>query len=127
MKYIVQTQKSVDRAAEDLQQAVAAHGFGVLHIHDLHQTLAKKGFTLAGECRILEVCNPQQAMNVLQEDMDMNLVLPCRISVYDDHGTTKIGMVRPTALLSALSDSPKLMDVAEEVEQKSIAMIEDAR
>jgi len=127
MKYIVDTDKTVDQAAADLEKAVAAHGFGVLHVHDLRATLAKKGFTLPAECRIFEVCNPQQALDVLDEDIEMNFVLPCRISVYQDGGRTKIGMLRPSAMLSALSESPKLMDVAEEVEQKTIAMIDAAR
>ena len=32
MKYIVETQKSVERAVADLQTAVHGHKFGVLHI-----------------------------------------------------------------------------------------------
>lgn len=127
MKYVVQSSKPVDKAVEDLERAVAAHGFGVLYIHDLRATLAGKGLELSGECRVLEVCNPQQALDVLNEDMEMNMVLPCRISVFEDRGETRIGMIRPTTLLASLSESPKLMDVAEEVEQKTIAMIEDAR
>lgn len=127
MKYVVESSKPVDQAVADLEKAVAAHGFGVLHIHDLRATLAGKGFELAGECRVLEVCNPKQALDVLNEDMEMNMVLPCRISVFEHGGKTRIGMIRPTTLLASLSESPKLMDVAEEVEQKSIAMIEDAR
>jgi uncharacterized protein (DUF302 family) len=31
--------------------------------------------------------------------MTVNLALPCRISVYEEGGKVKIGMVRPTALL----------------------------
>lgn len=127
MKYIAESGKAVEQAAADLEEAVKAHGFGVLNVHDLRRTLAGKGYELDGECRILDVCNPAQALKVLDEDMEMNLVLPCRVSVYDDDGTTKIGMIRPTRLLASLSDSPKLMDVAEEVEQKITAMIEEAR
>ncbi len=35
MKYIVETPKSVEQAAADLQAAVPRHNFGVLHIHNL--------------------------------------------------------------------------------------------
>lgn len=127
MKYIAESGKAVEQAAADLEAAVKAHGFGVLNVHDLRNTLAGKGYELAGECRILDVCNPGQALKVLDEDMEMNLVLPCRVSVYEHDGTTRIGMIRPTRLLASLSDSPRLMDVAEEVEQKITAMIEEAR
>jgi hypothetical protein len=36
-------------------------------------------------------------------------------------------MVRPTALLAGLSDAPGLADVAREVEQATIRMIDQAR
>jgi len=127
MKYVVTSSKSVEQASADLETAVKQHGFGVLHTYDLKQTLASKGVELPHECRILEVCNPRQAARVLSADMSMNMALPCRISVYEEGGQTRIGMVRPTALLAGLSESPSLREVAEEVEQATIRMIEDAK
>jgi len=127
MKYVVTSGKSVEQATADLEAAVKQHGFGVLHTYDLKQTLAGKGVELPHECRILEVCNPRQAARVLSADMSMNIALPCRISVYEDGGQTRIGMVRPTALLASLSESPSLREVAEEVEQATIRMIDDAK
>lgn len=127
MKYVVTSPKSVEQASADLDAAVKKHGFGVLHTYDLKQTLAGKGVDLPHECRILEVCNPRQAARVLSADMDMNMALPCRISVYEQGGKTRIGMVRPTALLASLSESPGLREVAEEVEQATIRMIEEAK
>ena len=127
MKYVVTSEKSVGQAAADLEAAVKQHGFGVLHTYDLKQTLAGKGVELPHECRILEVCNPHQAARVLSADMAMNMALPCRISVYEEGGETRIGMIRPTALLASLSESPSLRDVAEEVEQATIRMIDDAK
>jgi len=127
MKYVVTSSKSVQQASADLETAVKQHGFGVLHTYDLKQTLASKGVELPHECRILEVCNPRQAARVLSADMSMNMALPCRISVYEEGGQTRIGMVRPTALLAGLSESPSLREVAEEVEQATIRMIEDAK
>ena len=127
MRYVVKTEKSVEQASTDLMDAVTRNGFGVLHTHDLTATLHKKGFDLGNQCRIFEICNPQQALRVLTEDMGLNMALPCRISVYEEEGTTKIGMLRPTALLSALSPSPELATVAREVEDVSIRIIEEAR
>ena len=127
MKYVVTSSKSVEQASADLETAVKQHGFGVLHTYDLKQTLASKGVELPHECRILEVCNPRQAARVLSADMSMNMALPCRISVYEEGGQTRIGMVRPTALLAGLSESPSLREVAEDVEQATIRMIEDAK
>lgn len=127
MRYIVTSQKSVEKAAADLEAAVRKGGFGVLHQYDLKKTLAGKGVELPHECRILDVCNPQQAARVLSADMGMNVALPCRISVYEDGGETRIGMVKPTAMLASLSDSHELKRVAEEVELAITRMIDAAK
>ena len=127
MKYVVETQKSVEQAVADLQTAVQRHKFGVLHIHNLQETMKKKGVDFPNACQILEICNPQNAKEVLTEDMDLNMALPCRVSVYADHGKIKIGMMKPTTMLKSLSDSPALARMAEEVEEAMIKMIDEAK
>ncbi len=67
MLHIVESRKSLDEVAKDLEAAVTRHKFGVLGIHDLKATMAKKGVEFARECRIFEVCNPHQAKKVLEE------------------------------------------------------------
>lgn len=124
MKYIVSTKKSVDQAAQDLQTAVKANGFGVLHSYDLKKTLKEKGVELPQECMIFEICNPHQAAAVLKEDMSMNMALPCRISVWSEGTGTRIGMIPPRAMLAPLSDSQALDKIAAEVEDKMKAMIQ---
>lgn len=89
MKFIVETKKSVEKSVEDLQTEIANQKYGVLYVHNLKETMKKKGVDFLEECQILEVCNPQKANQVLSEDMEMNLVLPCRISVYSEKGKTK--------------------------------------
>ena len=126
MKYIKETTKSVEQAVADLQTAVARYKFGVQHIHNLQETLKKKGIDFPNACQILEICNPQTAKDVLMLDMELNMELPCRVSVYSENGKTKIGMIRPTVMLKALSDSPKLANIAKEVEESIITMIEEA-
>lgn len=126
MRYVVESKKSPAVAVEDLRAAVAKHGFGVLHAYDLQETLNSKGFPLPHACHILEVCNPQQASKVLTEDMGMNIALPCRISVYEEDGQTKIATALPTKLLAALSESSTLAAVAQDVESKMKAMMHDA-
>lgn len=127
MYYIVETAKPFDQASEDLEAAVMRHGFGVLHIHDLGTTLRSKGIAFDEQCKVLEVCNPGQAAKVLSADMRLNMALPCRISVFTEKGKTKIGLIKPVQMLSALSQDPALVVVANEVEEKTIAMVDDAK
>lgn len=117
MKYIVKTEKSVAKAADDLAEQIIARKFGVLHTHNLKQTMNNKGVDFSPECRVLEVCNPHKAAAVLAADMDLNMLLPCRVSVYEKNGSTLIGTILPTAMLGTFSDSPELSAVAGEVEQ----------
>ena len=127
MYYIVNTKKTFEQASTDLEAEVANLGFGVLHIHNLGETLRNKGVDFEENCKVFEVCNPKQAAKVLAIDMSLNMALPCRISVFTEKGETKIGLIKPGAMLSSLSDDPALLEVANEVEQKTIQMIDNSK
>ena len=127
MYYIVETDKKFEEASIDLEAAVKKHGFGVLHIHDLGNTLRAKGLSFGEQCRVLEVCNPGQAAKVLEADMRLNMALPCRISVFTEKGKTFLGMIKPAEMLSTLSREAALLGVAKEVEEATLAMINEAR
>ena len=127
MYYIVETEKTFDQASADLADAIKRNGFGVLHIHDLGTTLRSKGVSFDEQCKIFEVCNPLQAAKVLSTDMRLNMALPCRISVFTEDRKTRIGLIRPTDMLSTLSQDPVLSEVADEIESKTIQMIEDSK
>lgn len=127
MYYIVETKKSFNQASTDLESAVLHHGFGVLHIHDLGSTLRSKGIAFNEECKIFEVCNPGQAAKVLATDMRLNMALPCRISVFTEKGITKIGLIKPGQMLAGLSEDAALTQVAKEVEETTIQMVDEAK
>lgn len=127
MRYTVDSNKSVEQLLEDTKQAVQDNRFGVLNVLDLRATLKSKGFDLAAPCYILDVCNPAQANKVLNEDLGMNIALPCRMSVYAENGKSRLAMIKPTALLAGLSDSPALAEIAEDVEQTMLRIMEQAR
>ena len=127
MYYIAESAKPFEQAATDLDAAVKKYGFGVLHVHDLGNTLRSKGMPFAEQCRVFEVCNPAQAAKVLAADMRINMALPCRISVYTQSGKTMIGLIKPLEMLTALSDDPTLAQVAMEVEAATIRMVDEAK
>ena len=127
MYYIVESSKTFEQASNDLDASVKRNGFGVLHVHDLGETLRSKGIAFSEQCRIFEVCNPKQAAKVLSADMRLNMALPCRISVYTENGTTKIGLIKPGRMLASLSDNEQLSEVASEVESRTILMVDEAK
>jgi uncharacterized protein (DUF302 family) len=127
MYYIIETEKSFNQASADLESAVKRNGFGVPHVHDLGTTLRMKGIVFDKQCKIFEVCNPEQAAKVLSTDMRLNMALPCRISVFTEKGKTKIGFIKPVQMLSGLSQDALLVQVAKEVEEKIIQMVDEAK
>jgi len=127
MLHVVETTKDVESAANDLEAAVKRHKFGVLHVHNLNQTLKEKGIDFPNACKILEVCNPQQANRVLTQNMAVSMALPCRISVYEEGGRTKMATMLPTAMLAMFPKAEALKPVAEEVEQKILQMMDEAK
>jgi uncharacterized protein (DUF302 family) len=125
MLHIVESRKPLDAVAQALEAAVARHKFGVLGVHDLRATMAKKGVDFTRECRVFEVCNPHQAKKVLEANLEISTALPCRISVYEEGGVTKLATIKPTAML-ALYAAPGLGEVAREVEAAIEAIMAEA-
>ena len=117
--------RTVSETAAALEDAVQAHHFGVMQVHNLKETMVTKGVEFARECLIFEVCQPQQAKKVLDENMSVSTALPCRISIYEEGGKTILATLKPTTLL-AMFNAPQLAGVAQEVEATIIAIMEDA-
>jgi len=125
MLYEIESTKTIDQVCQDLEKAVVDHKFGVMTVHNLKETMKKKGVEFDQECRIFEVCNPHQAKIVLEKNMEISTALPCRISVYVDGGKVKLATLKPTALVSQFN-TPELQPVAEEVEETLIQIMKEA-
>ena len=119
------TDKTVSETAAALQIAVQANHFGVMQVHNLKETMRKKGVDFARECLIFEVCQPQQAKKVLDENMSVSTAFPCRISIYEEGGKTILATLKPTTLL-AMFDTPQLKGVAQEVEDTIVKIMNEA-
>ena len=119
------TKKTVSAAADALQATVKANHFGVMQVHNLQETMVKKGVEFAHECLIFEICQPQQAKKVLDENMSVSTALPCRISIYEEGGKTVLATLKPTTLL-ALFEMPQLKSVAQEVEDTIVKIMKEA-
>ncbi|MHB1307153.1 MAG: DUF302 domain-containing protein [Limisphaerales bacterium] len=119
------TDKTVSETATALQAAVQANHFGVMQVHNLKETMNQKGVAFADECLIFEVCQPQQAKKVLEENMSVCTALPCRISIYEEGGKTILATLKPTTLL-AMFNTPQLEGVAQEVENAMVKIMNEA-
>ena len=119
------TDKTVSETAAALQATVQANHFGVMQVHNLQETMIKKGVEFVHECLIVEVCQPNQAKKVLEANMSVSTALPCRISIFQERGKTILATLKPTTLL-ALFGSPQLETVAQDVETTIVKIMKEA-
>lgn len=121
--YTVEVDKSLDEAVSALEASLKNEKFGVLWSLNMKETLAGKGVELDGDYLILEVCNPHEAKRVLEKSPLVSYFLPCKIVVYKENGTTKVGLPRPTELIKLLEDE-ELQTIASDIERRLIASID---
>ncbi len=124
--YTVKTSKTVEEAVQTLSEVLQEEKFGVLWDFDLSAKLQEKGMDFNTPYRVLEVCNPKEAERVLNEDKQVGYFLPCKIVIFDDDGQTKIGMPKPTTLLSLTGDD-KLNEIGSDIEKRLISCIESSK
>ena len=107
-----------------LPEVATSHKFGVLATHNLREKMESKGVPFKRECRVIEVCNPQQAQEVLNQAIEISTALPCRISVYEEGGRTLLATIKPTALLT-LFGVPGAAAAAQEVEDTMVKIMDE--
>lgn len=124
--YTVVTEKPISQILKDLEENLSKEKFGVLWSFNIKDKLNEKGLIFDQDYYVLEVCNPFEAKEVLSITSQVGYFLPCKIVVYEEAGITKVGMVKPTALISILGDK-NLDRKALEIEQKLIDCIKASK
>jgi uncharacterized protein (DUF302 family) len=107
---------SYDRAVERIRAELAKEGFGVLTEIDVRATLKKK---IGADFRpyvILGACNPTLAHQALTTEIDIGLLLPCNVIVYED----------PIQALD-VSGNARIRPVAEEARARLVRALEAAQ
>jgi len=124
-EYTVTSPKSVDAVERAVQDATAAKGFRVLHVHDVQATFAEKG--IAREpYKIIEVCNVKYANQALTADPTIGLMMPCKINVFAEKGETRISLLLPSLLAEFFSEA-RLEGKAGEIETSLRGVVDAAR
>lgn len=124
--YTVDSNKTIKEVISTLKEVLKEEKFGVLWELNLKEKLQEKGVELDKEFMVLEVCNPHEAKRVLTKNTLVGYFLPCKIVVYLEEGVTKIGMPKPTSLISMVPDSV-LEEIAKDIENRLIGCIEKAK
>jgi uncharacterized protein (DUF302 family) len=110
--------RGFDEILERVPEALKTEGFGVLTEIDVQATLKKKLDVEFRRYRILGACNPPFAHKALSHSLDIGMLLPCNVIVYEtDAGQTVVSAVDPVQTIAAQAD-PVLGPIAEEVQAR---------
>ena len=107
-----------DTALRRATEALKQEGFGVLTTIDVTRTLKAKLDRDFRRYTILGACNPVLADRALHAELDIGLLLPCNVIVYErEAGASTVAAMAPLAAM-ALVDSPDVMAVAKAADAK---------
>ena len=110
---------SYEEAVEKITLALSAQGFGILTEIDVKATLKKKIDQDFTKYVILGACNPGLAYEALSEEIDIGLLLPCNVIVYEhpENGKTVMGVIDPEMMVQATGRTD-LLEFAKNVREK---------
>ena len=115
-----------DEAVEKATAALKTQGFGVLTTIDVQQTLKTKLDREFRKYVILGACNPALADRALHAELEVGLLLPCNLVVYETGPAESIvAAMAPLAALGVVGDNPALAEVAREADARLRAALSE--
>ena len=113
-----EVKSTVETVRGKVTEELAKEGFGVLTEIDVTATMKKKLGVDFCKYLILGTCNPQIAHQALSEELDLGLLLPCNVVLYDaGNGKTTVQIADPHAMME-VTGNPKLTPLAEEAKKR---------
>jgi uncharacterized protein (DUF302 family) len=113
----IELKTNYDDAIVKTTAALKEEGFGVLTTIDVQATLKQKLSTDFRRYVILGACNPPLAYRALSTDLDVGLLLPCNVIVYQENDGAVVSIVDPLSMLGVIAN-PTLEPVANEAREK---------
>jgi uncharacterized protein (DUF302 family) len=107
-----------DEALVRVPEALKSEGFGVLTEIDVQHTLEQKLGVGFRRYKILGACNPPFAHAALQADLEIGLLLPCNVVIYEDDEQHAVVLAMDPTKTMAATGNPKLENLARTVNEK---------
>lgn len=107
-------------------EALKKEGFGVLTEINVKDTIKKKLGREFPKYIILGGCNPELAYQALAAEVEIGLLLPCNVIVYEKEGKTVVSAQDPEAALSIVGN-PSVAPVAKQARERLARAIESLK
>ena len=123
--YSCEVNLSYEQAVAKVTETLKAQGFGILTEIDVKATLKKKLDKDFTKYVILGACNPNLAFRALSGEIEIGLLLPCNVTVYEKPGTGKtvVSVLDPETMVQ-LTGRKEIESLAQEARDKVLAAIE---
>lgn len=104
-----------DQAIEKVTAALKAEGFGVLTQIDVKATLKEKLDVDFRRYIILGACNPPLAYRAFSTELEIGLLLPCNVIIYEDEsGEGSVVSIIDPMMMLGIGINPSLSSTGEE-------------
>ena len=108
---------SYDDAIEKVSEELKKVGFGILTTIDVKSTLKNKLDVDFQKYMILGACNPSLAHSALQAEIEIGLLLPCNVIVYEEDDKTVVSFLNPEIMVNVAKDSEALTEVSSKAKE----------
>lgn len=108
-----------EQAVSIAKALLQAEGFGVLTEIDVQKTMKQKLDVEFRKYIILGACNPPLAQRALEAELEIGLMLPCNVIIYETGGGSVVSFMDPITALGIV-DNERLRPIAEEARARLV-------
>ncbi len=124
MFFELTSNRSIDDVISSLQELAPASGFSILHHYDFFTILEGKGFPIESQVWTFELCRASMASKMLSQFPLFSVMMPCRISIYEDSDSIHIATMDMMPMLDAIKEQAELYTEAKDLYAQILALME---
>lgn len=115
--YTKETSLKFEDAINKLKSTLLDEWFWVLTEIDIKSTIKEKIGEDLDNYIIIWACNPKIAYEALQNELEIWLILPCNVIIYESNWKVFISSILPTVAMDSI-DNKKILEISKIAETK---------